>query len=48
MFTTPDGEQYNPDFQMVAKAFGIAAAKKRGVYSGRKPGTTSSRWRIKF
>jgi acetolactate synthase-1/2/3 large subunit len=27
MFTTPDGEQYNPDFQMVAKAFGIASAK---------------------
>ncbi len=27
MFTTPDGEAYNPDFQMVAKAFGIASAK---------------------
>ena len=27
MFTTPDGEQYNPDFQMLAKAFGIASAK---------------------
>ena len=27
MFTTPDGDAYNPDFQMVAKAFGIASAK---------------------
>ena len=25
-FTTPDGEQYNPDFQMVAKAFKIESA----------------------
>lgn len=27
LFQTPDGQDYNPDFQMVAKAFGIASAK---------------------
>ena len=26
-FTTPDGERYNPDFVMLAKAFGIEAAR---------------------
>ena len=25
-FTTPDGEPYNPDFVLLAKAFGIEAA----------------------
>jgi len=27
IFQTPDGQDYNPDFQMVAKAFGIASSK---------------------
>jgi acetolactate synthase-1/2/3 large subunit len=26
MFSTPDGEQYNPDFMMLAKSFGIESA----------------------
>ena len=30
-FTTPDGEPYNPDFVMLAKAFGIEAARVRGA-----------------
>jgi acetolactate synthase I/II/III large subunit len=26
-FTTPDGQPYNPDFPLMAKAFGVAAAR---------------------